>query len=176
MRHHQPQSPILCFEKRPALCWHQLWCREEGVAMQVACLYLFVCLPNCWFAHQRIHQKEHTQRHKIQWKAQKKIFCLAFNSILYSSFSGLLHCGILDWRIVPAGQDRLPGNIRVIIKNDYPVHPVKGHSDFTLCHPRMEEEWLGGLCDGRNPGWPFKDFSFSFFQSLSPLLVLFFLP
>lgn len=46
--------------------------------MQVACLCLFVCLPDCWSAHQRNHRKEETQRdetervRKVGGKERKK--------------------------------------------------------------------------------------------------------
>lgn len=82
MRHHRPQSPILSFEKHPALCWHRAPCSEEGVLMQVACLCLFVCLPDCWSAHQRNHRGEKTRRDETERvgegkkNKQNKVFCL----------------------------------------------------------------------------------------------------
>lgn len=44
--------------------------------MQVACLCLFVCLPDCWSAHQRNHHREKTQRDKTEREKQNKVFCL----------------------------------------------------------------------------------------------------
>lgn len=165
MRHHQPQSPIFCFEKHPALHWHRLWCREEGVAMQVTCLCLFVCLLDCRSARHRNYQREKTQRDTKHFfekipKAKHSILYSTYILTLhvYGKFPGLLRHGILIWKIALPGQNRLPGNVCVIIKSDYPVHPVKGQSTWQ-CHPRKEEGLLGGLGDGRNPGWPFKDFS-----------------
>lgn len=135
MRHHQPQSPILSFEKHPALHWHQAC--EEGVVMQVACLCLFMYLPDCWSAHQRNQHSEKTKRDKTEIE-KNKIYYSADILILHlcDTFPGQLLCRIFIWRIAFPGQNRLPGNVRVIIKSVYPVHPSEGTEHLTVSSPK----------------------------------------
>lgn len=48
--------------------------------MQVACLCLFMCLPDCWSAHQRNRRREKTKRDKTE--IEKKKVIIKYNILL----------------------------------------------------------------------------------------------
>lgn len=55
--------------------------------MQVSSLCLFVCLPDCWSAHQRTHQREKTQGDKIQREKKQNTIKRDFNFTFIWHFS-----------------------------------------------------------------------------------------
>lgn len=169
MRHHQPQSPILCFEKHSALHWHWLWCTKEGVVMQVACLCVYQIVH---LLSKNSLERKHPETWNAMQKPRRKYSVEFWIQYLYSSFSGLLHYGVFIWRTNLVGQDRHPGNIHVIIKTDYYVHTVKEKGNWP-CHLREEKRFLGAMGDGQNPGWPFKEFSQFLSYTVSFFLCLF---
>lgn len=97
--------------------------------MQVACLCLFVCLPDCWSAHQRNHHREKTQRDETERggkNKQNKVFCLDLLSTFMWHVSRPVTLRDSHLKNCFRGQHGLPGNVRVIIRSVYPVPPSEG--------------------------------------------------